>query len=356
MFFLTLTCLGSRKIWCLCALALLLQVTFSAGFIRTASEDKWRRGSMPFLPQRGAVTDYTGLLRVNGLPTGFLRIGRHVLEKMTKDAPSFYKQRDTRSKVPVIFERTLEDEKRWGGDLNFCNNARKMGFKLFALPELRLGHAAKAVVSDSLGAHIRRVEGKTLKFIADAIKAGVEKPQDFYEAVDYANNPWGVQEDVLMTCVKMARECGGPIIEAGSGLTTVLMAAANPDHLVYCLEHDAGFAQRTVKMAEEAGVTNIAIVHAPIKNDWYAIESEDFKDLPQEFGLCVVDGPPRELGDRMGVCDWFANLSRRVVFDDADNDTLVKRIKGWALMDARPTLLHEGRLMVIGSRDDVTFD
>ncbi len=37
------------------------------------TEDKYRRGSMPFLPKQGAKVRVDGLLEVDGLPTGFMR-------------------------------------------------------------------------------------------------------------------------------------------------------------------------------------------------------------------------------------------------------------------------------------------
>src|SRR3546814_6888328 len=57
--------------------------------------------ALPIWPLPGpAVPDANGLLEVEGLPTGFLRIRRPVLEAMVKTAAHFAK--DGRDLVPLI--------------------------------------------------------------------------------------------------------------------------------------------------------------------------------------------------------------------------------------------------------------
>ena len=58
--------------------------------------------------------------------------------------------------------------------------------------------------------------------------------------------------------IKLAKEADGPIIEAGSGLTTILMAAVT-DQTVYCLEHDPVYAAKLRQMCVEAGVRNVGL-------------------------------------------------------------------------------------------------
>ena len=108
---------------------------------------------MPVRMKPGAeIVD--GLLEVDGLPTGFLRIRRHVLETLAEDAGKFEKNGEY---YPLIFERTVYDGQRMGGDINFCRKWQEEGGKLYASTEMRLGHIAKQVITDSLGASMRVV-------------------------------------------------------------------------------------------------------------------------------------------------------------------------------------------------------
>ena len=181
------------------------------------------------MPVRGLTEDTTldadGLLEVAGLPAGFMRIKRHVLESLEREAAEFHKSGDA-SPIPVIFERRMDGDRRMSGDINFCTKWSALGGRLYAAAELRLGHAGIQVIKDSLAASLRRQQGHTLRYVADAIRDSVETPEMFDEAIKAVNNPWGAKAGFLSNAVIMARKAQGPIIEADSGLTTILMAAA----------------------------------------------------------------------------------------------------------------------------------
>ncbi|KKL80235.1 hypothetical protein LCGC14_2006770, partial [marine sediment metagenome] len=182
--------------------------------------------NMPVLMIPGEVTaDERGLIQVAGLPTGFMRIKRHVLESLTRDAQRYWNRGDRRSEIPILFERSFENGVRWGGDLNFCRKWVGAGGTIWAAPEMYLGHASKSIIRDSLGAALRRQGGSTLRYVAESLAAGSMAPELFMEAVKHTNNTFSAREDVLVLCAIMARKADGPIIEAGSGLTTIIMAA-----------------------------------------------------------------------------------------------------------------------------------
>jgi hypothetical protein len=183
-----------------------------------------RPDEMPVRLLSGKPVD--GLLEVEGLPTGFMKIKREVFVAL-KDSCQSYED------TTIYFERTLINGTRWGGDLNFCNRWRAIGGKVYADCELVLGHTGKVTYTDSLGGYLRRMDRTTLKTVCDKVKAGTETLRDFSEARRYMGNEFTAREDVLFLAVKLAREAQGPIIETGSGLTTVLMAAATTE-TVYC--------------------------------------------------------------------------------------------------------------------------
>lgn len=273
------------------------------------------------------ILDDKGLLEVEGLPTGFLRIKRHVIEAMVKGCVTFSK--DNGKPIPLLFERDIYNGGRRGGDIGFCMKWRDMGGRLYAAANLRLGHCGKHVIRDSLAASLRRQMRLSLRHVADKVKQGTETKDDLAEAVKYIANNWGASLDVLSLSVLLARKATGPILETGSGLTTIMMAAARPDLTVWVIEHDKHFEWKLEQMAREAGVSNIAIVSSPIRNGWYDI-GEDRAAMPDHFSVALVDGPPRLDGDRMKFFDVFGDCVDVVLADDADDRGYEKKLSDWA--------------------------
>lgn len=300
--------------------------------------------SMPYRSKEGATID-NGLIEVEGLPTGFMKIRRHVLQKIADESPFFYQKNDNVNKIPLIFERTLVDGVRWGGDLNFCNKVRKHGWQIMACTEFRLGHVGVYASQDSLGAFIRRTEGTTINHVSNLIKEGKERHRDLTEALDYIGNPWGANLEILMIAIAAARKADGPIIETGSGLSTVLMAAAT-DQTVFAIEHDDFYADKLKQLAAQAGVNNIAIVRCSIKDGWYDIE-EDLKVLPERFAVGLNDGPPRTLGDRMKFFDVLGDKVDFIIADDADHKGYADQLTEWANTSNRDIVFPQHRSAVI---------
>lgn len=295
------------------------------------SESVQSKDNMPVIMYPGQVDhDENGLIEVAGLPTGFLRIKRHVLESLAADANQHWKRNDRRSTVPILFERSflsgLENARiggRLGGDLTFCKKWIEKGGKVYAAPEIHLGHVVKSIVYDSLGAALRRQGGETLKYLADHVRSGKYDPHVFSEARRLSGNAYGALEDVLTLCAVMGAKSEGPIIETGSGLTSVILGASTKEN-VFCLEHDPAWANSTKQMLTKAGVTNVHIVHCEIRDGWYSVP----KSLPSQFSLGLNDGPPRTLGSRMGFFDRFGETNA-IICDDADDIGYGDALQSW---------------------------
>ncbi len=276
--------------------------------------------------------DENGLLQVEGIPAGFTRIKRHVIERLAGGANKFWNNPDKRSEVPILFERFYHEGTRWSGDLHFCNKWRATGGKVFAAYEMRLGHTAKAIITDSLGAALRRQRGQTLRHVADEVRQGSNDIALLSEALRHVDNAYGAMVDVLALAVLSARKADGPILEIGSGLSTILMAAAAPEQTVWCIEHDPIWAERLKQMAYEAGTTNINLCTQPIKDGWYDLSDIE---LPGRFALALVDGPPRQLGSRMPFYERLASRCDAIVVDDVDDPTYADEITTWARLHGR---------------------
>lgn len=289
---------------------------------------------MPVRLMDRSVTPVDGLLEVDGLPTGFMKIKRSVFERMAPTVPEYW---DKMERTRLFFDRPRpgEDMTRWGGDIDFCNRAKAMGVRLFADAELRLGHVATVIVRDSLASHLRRVSGTTLAWVADRIRKGEETDADYNEAFKYCNNNYAADPGVLVSLVSIARKCRGDIIETGSGLSSVLMGAANPSVKIYSFEHAANYAAQTKAMCEEAGVSNVGICCAPMVDYWYDFDAFE-PQLPSRFALGFCDGPPRLYGTRDRFLTRIAPRCEVLVFDDVTSDMkYLNKLQAWAQENGR---------------------
>lgn len=294
----------------------------------------YRRESdnMPVRILNTCLPDESGLLEVEGLPTGFMKIKRHVLEKVATQSKVYLDKEDD---TPQVFERITGDDKtRWGGDISFCNKWRALGGKLYADTEIRLGHSATVIYRDSLGANLRRNAGLTLDHLIPRFRAGIELPGDYDEVFQYAKNEWAADPEVLALCVGLARKCRGPIIETGSGLSSVLMAAANPEQEVHALEHLDIYAERTRSLAKEAGTDNLTVHCVPSQDFWYDLKAAPIKHNKFAFGFC--DGPPRLMGTRMRFFDELAPKCQAIAVDDFGTDhRYASKVNAWASANGR---------------------
>jgi len=256
-----------------------------------------------------------GLLEVLGLPTGFLRIKRHVLQTLADQAIKFHPKNDSRSDFPLIFERQVEDGYRRGGDYALCHKWSKTGGKLYLAPEMEFEHFGEGSWKGSFG-HWKRMEMYgPVKSALMEVKVGIETLTSMNDLAESWGNGWQVGADTLWTLSSLVRNASGDVLEAGSGLTTLVMAAASKG-VIHALEHDDVWADRVESVAKECGITNIKIHRVKLVDGWYDFTPD------QKYSLALCDGPPRAKGDRsimFSRCkDSIANAI--VVVDDADDD------------------------------------
>lgn len=307
-------------------------------------------GAMPVRPLLTGDAEplANGLVEVEGLPAGFLRIRRSVLETMCEDAQHFWGQDDRRARIPLLFERTFDPATgiRWGGDIEFCRRWRARGGKVYVAPAFRLGHAGRKMTVDSLTAMMRRTTGVTLRHMVDAVRHNAETETDYIETFQYLDNPWGMPPTMLAVAVTLARQADGPILEAGSGLSSILMAAAAPDQTVFVLEHDPLYAAKLEQMASDTNV-RIALCMCAIRDRWYDLS--DYPDLPDRFAVGLNDGPPRRIGDRTAFFHRVGGRCDAILVDDADDPSYLENARLWAhdlgrradLVDRRGLLIRK---------------
>lgn len=107
------------------------------------------RRSWPFKTEEGVTLDMgeDGVVRngVLGLPTGFMKISRHVLDAMSREEPQriFRPFGDADIAAPIIFERTFVNGERLSGDYAFCKKVRDLGYELALDPTPWFSHAGE---------------------------------------------------------------------------------------------------------------------------------------------------------------------------------------------------------------------
>jgi|APSaa5957512535_1039671.scaffolds.fasta_scaffold00673_12 hypothetical protein len=300
-----------------------------------------QKANAPVVTLDGAEPDSRGVLEVAGLPTGFLLIHRQVFDilKMAEPENGYFKTELDEQWMHLFFERTLEDGKRYGGDLSFCRKWREIGGSCYADVEMRLGHAGSQIYRGSLGTALRRKGGSTLAWICHQMRFSAPTLDMLTEARQYVDNHWGAPETLLAVACKHARQVpeDGAILEMGSGLSTVLMAASNPNAMVWCVEHDPLHAEQTKRLIVEAGLRNVMLIRTTLKDDFYEITDADLAAFPSYFDMALVDGPPRTAGDRNKFFDVFGDMVGTIICDDADDPGYDAGLITWAEVNSYST-------------------
>jgi hypothetical protein len=110
---------------------------------------------------------------------------------------------------------------------------------------------------------------------------------------------------------------GGPVLECGSGISTILMGALNAtaaEVQIWALENDARWLERITSVTRQYQLGNVQRIHAP------------FHRMPQ-FHLVICDGPTEATpGGRYGLLPVMApHLADDAVVLVDDADTAVAR-------------------------------
>ncbi len=131
------------------------------------------------------------------------------------------------------------------------------------------------------------------------------------------------------------------VLECSSGASTLVIARClqllGRGH-VYSLEHEPGFAQKTRELLASHGVAAYAtVIDAPLvaaegHGPWYS--TDGLPQLPEGFGLLVVDGPPSAVGPlarypAMPRLRKYLSGDFSVYVDDADREDEKAMVARW---------------------------
>jgi hypothetical protein len=154
------------------------------------------------------------------------------------------------------------------------------------------------------------------------------------------NSGYAADLDFLEETAQRAIKATGPILECGSGLTTILLAvfAARRGVDVWVLEHSPTWAKRIEGVIRRCGLPPLRVLAYPIRDygtfAWYDVP---LAALPESFELVICDGPPVAMtpGGRYGLLPVLGPRLRTgsvILLDDAagEEEGILRR---WTIGD-----------------------
>jgi predicted O-methyltransferase YrrM len=118
------------------------------------------------------------------------------------------------------------------------------------------------------------------------------------------NEGWSVNDEYLVACIHHALHTDGPILECGSGLSTIVLGlvARSREVPMWSLEHIPEWADRVGRNLKRFHIDSVRLCVRPLKVfpefSWY---DAPLNSMP-EFSLIICDGPPAETrGGRYGL-------------------------------------------------------
>jgi hypothetical protein len=141
----------------------------------------------------------------------------------------------------------------------------------------------------------------------------------------------------LEEVARRAAETQGPVLEIGSGLTTLILGvlAGRRGLPVWTLEHHTDYFRNTEARLKRFSFMNVRLTLAPLRDYgefcWY---DPPLDALPRDFGLVVADGPPGDVkGGRFGLLPLLrSHFAKSVVIllDDAERQQEQAVLQKWA--------------------------
>ncbi|MEQ8414406.1 MAG: class I SAM-dependent methyltransferase [Imperialibacter sp.] len=152
----------------------------------------------------------------------------------------------------------------------------------------------------------------------------------------WGNMGWSSFTNYSAAIAKAAQSSVGPVVECGSGLSTILLGiiAQDKGYQVYTLEHHMEWRERVLDHLTKLAITSVNVCYAPIIDydgfHWYDIGQAQ---IPDGISLVICDGPPHDTkGGRFGLLpvmsSKFAN-GGVILLDDYSRQEEKDIVKEW---------------------------
>lgn len=203
------------------------------------------------------------------------------------------------------------------------------------------------------GAVRRMIERQTL---ADALRhvgrlsPGEVPSRDLLEELQqgWANHGMAARTDYLAEVCRQAARTTGPIVECGSGLTTLLLGllAGRRGIETWSFEHLPEWHRQLATTLARYDIPNVHLMLAPLRSfgdfTWY---DPPIATLPGRIHLVICDGPPSDTpGGRYGMLPRLHDrLTSNTVLllDDAERDTETEVLRRWHTERSMVTSIKE---------------
>ena len=151
----------------------------------------------------------------------------------------------------------------------------------------------------------------------------------------WGNEAWSAKDEYLACCIDHALKSNGPILECGSGLSTILLGAVakRQGQLHWVLEHKPAWATKVQNYLNNYQLDSV-VYSRPLKDYgdfcWYDAPLDKMSD---SFFMVVCDGPPgRTKGGRYGLIPTMRERLQSgcvILLDDAYREAELKIAKRW---------------------------
>lgn len=149
----------------------------------------------------------------------------------------------------------------------------------------------------------------------------------------WGNDTFSARHDFLAAVLAYGRRAAGPILECGSGLSTVVLAKVSRQP-VWSLEHDPRWRDSTQAALAAHDCLQAQVLWAPLRSygqyTWY---DPPLAMMPSDFTLVVCDGPPSGTpGGRYGLLPMMRSRVRPgcvMLLDDAAREAEALVAERW---------------------------
>lgn len=120
------------------------------------------------------------------------------------------------------------------------------------------------------------------------------------------NRSWSALEEYLVACVEHGLKCNGPILECGSGLSTLLLGEIAQQRGLqhWALEHAQPWADKLQVQLNRYNINSRVSTAALSDYGDYQWYTPPLEQMPESFSLIICDGPPwTTRGGRYGLSE-----------------------------------------------------
>jgi len=166
--------------------------------------------------------------------------------------------------------------------------------------------------------------------------------------VGWDNQGWDAKLDYFEEIVRRVVSVDGPVLECGSGLTTLIVGHLTGlrNKQTWSLEHNEQWYRRVSKSIKRHGVAGAHLCYSPLRNydgfNWY---DPPLEKLPSKFSLVICDGPPDLAhGGRYGLLPVLGDRLESgtvILFDDAREPGQPEVLQRWATEEGAQVELRE---------------